>query len=127
MQMFNWPIVSVTSFSLKPAEIASEQRTTLTVGLANKDDIKSHRVRLVFSSHALVSFYIGDKPLESSISNWWLDITMFPSESRTHVITATARLDSGVSQITYRIKMTTNVDGSDSESKSQDLTVSKPP
>jgi hypothetical protein len=120
------PLVQVTSFSVSPSTITSAQGATLTVGITNNDNAKGHSVRLLFSSHALVSFYIGDQPIQRSGSDWELTVSMLASESRTQVLTVKAGLESGVSQITYKISMTTFVDGAQSESKSLDLTVRAP-
>jgi len=126
LNMATRPVVQVTSFSVNPSTITSAQNATLTVGLTNNDNVKGHGIVLVFSSHALVSFYIGDQPLQRSGSDWRLAINMLASESRTQVLTVRAGLESGVSQITYRISMTASVDGTQTESKSLDLTVRAP-
>jgi len=120
------PVVQVTSFSVSQSTITSTQNATLTVGLTNNDNMKGHGIRLLFSSHALVSFYIGDQLLQRSGSDWEHTISMTAGQSISQPLTVKAGLEPGDASRTFKISMTTFVDGVQTESMSKELTVRAP-
>jgi len=120
------PVVQVTSFDLIPSSIPSTQGATLTVGITNNDNAKSHSVRLLFSSHALVSFYSGDQLLPRSGLDWEHTISMQAGSSTTQRLTVKGGLEPGDASRSFTISMKVFVDGVQSESMSKELTVRAP-
>jgi hypothetical protein len=117
------PAITVRSYSINPPTIKESDVADLSIGLKNEDKKSSHDVRLVFTAHRYVSLSIGGRQLSRSDSNWMYEFTMAAGQERIEHISVKAKLEPGQTSVTYSISVVVYVDEKQSETRTQNLTV----
>lgn len=120
------PLVKVTECSLTSKTVTSNGQTSITITLKSNDDENAHLIRIEFSSHQLVKFLLGSGELPKKDAIWYYEETLNPKASHTQLINVRPTLESGISELTYRITVVFYRDGEKFYNKNLDLTVKLP-
>jgi len=120
------PAVEVTDCSLTSETVNSGGQTSLTFTLKSNDDKNAHLVKVEFSSHYLVNFFLGSEKLPKEDDVWYYEEMLNPLATHTQLINIRPTLESGISKLTYRITVVFYIEGKQFFNKNLDLTVQLP-
>jgi len=115
--------VKVTECSLASKSVTSGKQTYITITLESNDEKNSHLIRMEFSSHDLVRFLQGSLELQKEGNIWFYELTLPASATHTERINVNPTLESGISELKYRISVAVYRDGNKFYNKNLDLTV----
>ncbi|MDH5634647.1 MAG: hypothetical protein OEY30_02350 [Candidatus Bathyarchaeota archaeon] len=120
------PTVKVTECSLTSSTVSSGGQTPIKITLKSNDNEDSHVIRVEFSSHQLVRFLLGSAELHREGSIWYYTLTLNPRATLTEMINVNPTLESGISELKYRICVIFYRDGEEFYTKNLDLLVKAP-
>lgn len=114
--------IEVPECYLESKSITSGSRTSIIVTVKNNDE-DSHLIRIEFKSHELVSFSQESRILPKKDGTWYYEYTIPSSTSQSEEIYVMPELESGISELTYRISVAVFNDGIQTYDINLDLSV----
>lgn len=119
------PTVEVTDCALSSDTISNNGMTSISFTLKSNDANNAHAIRVEFSSHELVSFFLGSQPLPQQNDVWAYTESLNPAATHSQSINVKASLENGIAKLDYQIDIVFYVDGQKIQSKGFDLTVKR--
>jgi hypothetical protein len=120
------PKVEITDCSLTSDNVQSGSQTALSINMQSNDASIAHDMRVELSSHQLVSFFMNSQPLQQYGTIWYYERILDTKSTLKNQIDIRPMLESGISQITYRINVAIYLDGTQVFTKNLDMTVNSP-
>ena len=120
------PLVKVDECSLTSNTVNSGGQTSIKFTLKSNDDKSAHPISIEFSSHELVRFLVGSEELPKVGNIWYYEETLNAKATHTQLINVRPTLESGISELKYRITIIFYRDGKEFYDKNLDLTVKRP-
>lgn len=120
------PAVEVTECLLTSSTVNHDAETSIRFTVVSNDDENTRLIEVEFSSHELVAFLLGSAELSRRDSLWVFRLTLNPRATRTELINVRPRLESGISELRYRITVVFYSDGEEIFNRNLDLTVRRP-
>lgn len=115
--------IEVPECYLESKSITSGNRTSIIVTVKNNDEEDSHLIRIEFKSHELVNFFQGSRILPKKDGTGYYEYTIPSSAILTEEIYVIPTLESGISELTYRISVAVFDDGKQTYDINLDLSV----
>lgn len=115
--------IEVPECYLESKSITSGNRTSINVTVKNNDEENSHVIRIEFKSHELVSFFQESQILPKKDGSWYHEYTIPSSAIQSEEIYVIAKLESEISELTYRISVAVFSDGIQTYDINLDLSV----
>ena len=118
--------VNVTACELTSDNVINEGRTWVRITSESKDEQSDHQLKIEFSSHELVTFFLGASPLEKQNGVWIYTEQINPKAIHTQEFGIVPTLEFGVNDLTYGVNVVVYQDGNEIYQNNLDLRVYRP-
>lgn len=115
--------IEVPECYLEPKSITSGNQTSIIVTVKSNDNEDPHLIRIEFKANERVTFFHRSQILPKTDGTWYYEYTIPSSTSLTEEIYVVPKLESGISELTYRISVAVFSDGKQTYDINLDLSV----